>query len=66
MFLLCGYTIRLFILWTLYLLFDFNRLAVLNEGTDANNWKNAMEISIEIYLDIINLVLEILEAMGDS
>jgi len=47
------------------LLFDFNRLTVLNEGAGANNWKNAMEISIEIYLDIINLVLEILEAMGD-
>ena len=51
--------------WTLYLLFDFNRLTVLNEGSGTNNWKDAMGISIEIYLDIINLVLGILEDMGD-
>ena len=75
MFLFSGYTIRLIlglhqarkpaIFGTLifigFLLYDFNRLATLNEAPDANNWKVAMDLSIQIYIDFINLILDILE-----
>ena len=46
-----------------YLLFDFNRL---QQQSDAgvNNWNTAFEIGFSIYLDVINLLLELLEAMG--
>ena len=31
-----------------------------------NNWETAFELAFALYLDIINLLLEILEAMGNS
>ena len=52
------------VIFTGYLLYDFNRLAKLNEAADANNWAVAMDVSINIYLDIVNLFLELLDAMG--
>ena len=52
------------ILFTLFILFDFNRLAQLNEVTDLNNWDTAFSLAFSLYLDIINLLLELLEAMG--
>ena len=52
------------ILFTLFILFDFNRLAQLNEVTDANNWDTAFSLAFSLYLDIINLLLELLELMG--
>ena len=75
MFLFSGYTIRLILglhqarkpaifsalFFIGFLLYDFNRLATLNEAPDANNWKVAMDLSIQIYLDFINLILDILE-----
>ncbi len=52
------------IIFTLYLLYDFNRLEKLNKA-GVNDWQTATDISIDIYLDIINLILELLDAMGD-
>jgi len=31
-----------------------------------NNWETAVEMAFILYLDVINLLLEILEAMGNS
>jgi len=31
-----------------------------------NDWSTALEMAFILYLDIINLLLEILEAMGNS
>ena len=52
------------VLFTLYLLYDFNRLSRLNEIAEANNWDVAFHMAYALYLDIINLLLELLEAMG--
>ncbi len=51
--------------FSLYLLYDFNLLKKAGEIADLNNWNTAFTIAFTIYLDIINLLLEILEAMGD-
>ena len=51
-------------LFTLFLLYDFNRLAQL-DARGVNDWGTALNLAISLYLDIINLLLEILEAMGD-
>jgi FtsH-binding integral membrane protein len=32
----------------------------------VNDWSTALNMAISIYLDILNLLLEILEAMGNS
>jgi FtsH-binding integral membrane protein len=53
------------ILFTLFLVYDFNRLKNLND-IGANDWSTALHIAISIYLDILNLLLEILAAMGES
>jgi FtsH-binding integral membrane protein len=34
-----------------------------NQG--VNNWEAALRIAVSLYLDIINLLLEILEAMDN-
>ena len=52
------------ILFTLFLLYDFNRLAAMN-NQGVNNWEAALRIAVSLYLDIINLLLEILEAMDN-
>ena len=51
-------------LFVLYLMFDFNMLLKLSERT--NDWNTALFMAYSIYLDIINLLLEILDAMGNS
>lgn len=51
------------IIFTLYLLFDFNRLEQL---AGDNSWGTAVHIAVNIYLDIINLFLYILQILGDS
>ena len=51
-------------LFTLFLMFDFQRLATL-EDAGSNDWSTALELAIHIYLDVINLLLEILAAMGE-
>jgi len=49
------------ILFTLFLLYDFNYIA--KQENALNNWTSAVEMAYILYLDIINLLLEILEAM---
>lgn len=53
------------LLFTGYLLFDFNRLKKLDEA-GVNTWPAAMELSIGLYLDIINLFLELLDLLSDQ
>lgn len=48
------------VLFTLYLIYDFNKIA---NGEDT--WYNALDISIDIYLDIINLFLYLLDLMSN-
>jgi FtsH-binding integral membrane protein len=50
--------------FSLYLLYDFN---LLRKKSDfgINDWDTAFNIAFQIYLDIINLLLEILDAMSN-
>lgn len=48
-----------------YLLFDFGRLKKLGSIDQANAWNVALDMSIDIYLDIINLFLQILDLLSD-
>jgi FtsH-binding integral membrane protein len=50
--------------FSIFLLFDFN---LLRKKSDfgVNDWDNAFNIAFTIYLDIINLLLEILDAMSN-
>ena len=52
-------------IFSLYLLFDFNYLRKKSE-LGINDWETAFNIAFNIYLDIINLLLEILDAMSNS
>lgn len=52
-------------IFTLYLLVDFNLVKSRQDG-GANNWDSAFELAFMIYLDMINLLLKILEAMSNS
>ncbi|MDR0953599.1 MAG: Bax inhibitor-1 family protein [Elusimicrobiota bacterium] len=54
------------IIFTGYLLFDFNRLAKLKEVAAANNWETALNFAISIYLDIINLLLQLITLLSAS
>ena len=45
------------VIFTLYLLFDFNRL---EEMAGDESWATAIDISVNLYLDIINLFLDLL------
>ncbi len=51
------------IIFILYLLYDFNRLEQASVS-EINDWNTAFNIGFSIYLDVINLLLELLEAMG--
>ena len=46
-----------------FLLFDFYRLEQAS-ANGINDWNTAFNIGFSIYLDVINLLLELLEAMG--
>ena len=50
-------------IFTLYLLFDFNRLERLAEN-GVNDWNTAFNLGYSIYLGVINLLLQLLEALG--
>ena len=50
-------------IFSVFLLFDFNLIA--KGEYMANNWDSAFELAFTIYLDIMNLLLEILEAMDN-
>jgi len=53
------------ILFTAYLLYDFNQLEKkMNMGD--NSWGTAIDIAVNLYLDIINLFLDILYIMAES
>ncbi|MDP2898997.1 MAG: Bax inhibitor-1 family protein [bacterium] len=48
-----------------YLLFDFNRLSEAAKDETYNTWPVAMDFAIEVYLDVINLFLELLDLLSD-
>lgn len=54
------------LIFTGYLLFDFNNLAKLKQVAEANNWETALDFAISIYLDIINLFLYLLQLLSSS
>ena len=54
------------IIFTGYLLFDFNRLSKLKGIVAANNWENALNFAISIYLDIINLFISLMNLMSSN
>jgi FtsH-binding integral membrane protein len=51
------------ILFTLYLLYDFNQL---EKKAGDESWATAVHISVNIYLDIINLFLDLLEILSEA
>tara|TARA_X000000368_G_scaffold418455_1_gene418198 strand:+ start:30471 stop:31334 length:864 start_codon:yes stop_codon:yes gene_type:complete len=53
------------ILFSGYLLYDFNYIKMQEGILGSNDWGTAMKMAFILYLDIINLLLEILEAMSD-
>ncbi len=79
--LIIGYVVRLFVaipratqrfmagfgvaIFTGYLLYDFDRLNALQDTLDASTWSVAMDLAIDIYLDIINLFLLLLDLMSE-
>jgi len=48
-----------------YLLFDFSRLSSAAKSENLNTWHQALNFSIDIYLDIINLFLNLLDLLSD-
>lgn len=48
-----------------FLLFDFNRIKKLKDLTVFNNWNTALDCSIDLYLDIINLFLQFLDLLSN-
>jgi FtsH-binding integral membrane protein len=53
------------VIFTLYLVYDFDRLKQANIAGD-NSWGTAIDIAVNIYLDIINLFIELLIAMSEN
>ena len=52
------------LIFTLYLVFDFNRLeSQMAEG--ETSWSAAIDIAVNIYLDIINLFISLLEILAE-
>ncbi|MDC7677738.1 Bax inhibitor-1 family protein [Asticcacaulis machinosus] len=51
-------------LFTVYLIYDFHTLSRL-QSQGINDWNTATNMAIELYLDVINLFLELLDAMSD-
>lgn len=54
------------IVFSLFLIFDFNYIKKQSAFFGVNDWNSAVEMAFILYLDIINLLLEILEAMSNS
>ena len=51
------------ILFTFYLVFDFNRLEkAIARGDDS--WSTAIDLAVNIYLDLINLFIDLLEILA--
>ena len=53
------------VIFTLYLIYDFNRLEKAMARGDES-WGTAIDIAVNIYLDIVNLFLYILEALSEN
>ncbi len=51
------------VIFSAYLLYDFNRL---KEAAGDVTWETAINIAISIYLDIVNLFLDLLQIFSDS
>lgn len=51
------------IVFTLYLLYDFNQL---EKKAGDESWATAVNISVNIYLDIINLFMDLLEILVEN
>lgn len=51
------------VIFTLYLLYDFDRL---EKMAGDESWGSAIDIAVNIYLDIINLFLDLLEILAES
>ena len=51
------------VIFTLYLLYDFNQL---EKKAGDESWSTAIDISVNIYLDIINLFIDLLEILAES
>ena len=52
------------LIFTLYLIYDFNRLeSLIAQG--ETSWSAAIDIAVNLYLDIINLFLELLQILAD-
>jgi FtsH-binding integral membrane protein len=49
-----------------YLLYDFDKLKKAKNLVALNNWTVALDTSIDIYLDIINLFLQILDLLSED
>lgn len=53
------------IIFTFYLIYDFNRLEkAMAQGDES--WGTAVDLAVNIYLDIVNLFLLILEALSEN
>jgi FtsH-binding integral membrane protein len=52
------------VIFILFLLVDFSILSAADKS-GVNDWNSAFVIAFQIYLDIMNLLLQILEAMGN-
>ena len=53
------------VIFSLYLIYDFNYLEKAIAAGD-NSWGTAIKIAVNLYLDIINLFLDLLEILADS
>ena len=53
------------VIFTLYLIYDFNRLEKAMARGDES-WGTAVDLAVNIYLDIVNLFLYILEALSEN
>lgn len=53
------------VIFTFYLIYDFNRLEKAMARGDES-WGTAVDLAVNIYLDIVNLFLLILEAMAEN
>ena len=49
-----------------YLLYDFNRIRKIKNLAALNTWNVALDSAIDIYLDIINLFLQLLDLLSDD
>ena len=52
------------VIFSLYLIYDFNSLEKAIAAGD-NSWGTAIKIAVNLYLDIINLFLDLLEILAD-